>query len=95
MIVLKRAARREARCSSPTQGGQTSQGDRSGRSPMKIGDDRRTLAQEGLRQGKRAQSCSRVGRPPRMPSDVAETQEEQQVWGLEELAFEEDKNNAK
>jgi len=59
----------------------------SDRSPVKIGDDRRTLAQKGLRQGKRAHSCSRIDRPPRTPSDVAETKEEQQVWGLEELGF--------
>ena len=64
---------------------------RSDRSPVKIGDDRRMLAREGPRQGKRAHGCSRIGRSPRTPSDVAETKEEQQIWGLEELEFEEDK----
>ena len=90
-IAFEHATRGEARYSSPTQGGQTGQGDWSDRSPVKIGDDRQTLAQEGPRQGKRAHSCSRIDRPPRTPSDIAETKEEQQVWGLEELGFEEDK----
>ena len=36
-IVLERVARGEARCSSPTQGGQTGQGGQSDRSP---GEDR-------------------------------------------------------
>ena len=90
-IALERAARGEARCSSPTQGGQTGDGDRSDRSPVKIGDDRQTLAWEGPRQSKHAQGCSRIGRPPRTPSGITETKEEQQIWGLEELGFEQDK----
>ena len=65
--------------------------DRSDRSPVRFGDDRRTLAWEGPRQGKRAQGCSRIGRPSRTPSDVAETKKKQQVWELEELGFEGDK----
>ena len=32
-------------------------------------------------------SCSKVSRPPRTPSDVVETKEEQQIMGLEELGF--------
>ena len=90
-IALEHAVRGEARCSSPTQGGQTGQGDRSDQSPVRIGDDRRTLARVGPHQDKRAQDCSRIGRPPRTPSYVTETKEEQQEWGLEELGFEEDK----
>jgi hypothetical protein len=55
---------------------------------VKIGDDdRRTLAREGPRQGKRTQGCSRVSRPHRTPSDIIEMKEEQQIMGLEELEF--------
>ena len=45
-------------------------------SPVQNGEIRRTLVREGPRQGKRALDCSRIGRPPRTPSDVAETKEE-------------------
>ena len=48
-------------------------------SPVQNGEVQRTLAQEGSHQGKRVQGCSRIGRPPRTPSDVAETKEEQQM----------------
>ena len=50
-------------------------------------ENQRTLTPMGPRQGKRMQGCSRVGRPPRTPLDVVETQEEQKIWGLEELGF--------
>ena len=39
------------------------------------------------RRGRCTQGCSRVGRPPRMPSNVTETKEEQQVMRIEELGF--------
>ena len=53
--------------------------ERSDWSPVRIGDDRRTLVREGPRQGKHAQGCSKIGKPPRTPLDVAETKEEQQM----------------
>ena len=46
--------------------------------PVQNGEIQRTLAREGPRQGKHAQGCSRIGRSPRTPSDIAETKEEQQ-----------------
>jgi len=58
---------------------QTGQGDQSDWSPVRIGDDRRTLTRVGPQQDKRTQDCSRIGMPPRTPSDVAETQKEQQM----------------
>ena len=56
-------------------------------SPVQNGEIRRTLAREGPRQGKCALGPSRIGRPPRMPSDVAEMKEEQQKKGWKELGF--------
>ena len=73
----------------PVWSGQIGLRDRSDRSPVRIGDGRRTRTREGPRQGRRTLGCSRIGRPPKTPSNVAETKEEQQR-GLEKLGFGED-----
>jgi len=50
------------------------------------------LARVGPRQGKRRQVCSRIGRQPRTPSDIAEMKEEKQmevgrarIWGKQKV----------
>ena len=70
--ALECAARGGAQCSASCAG----RSDRSDRFAGVNQRVRRTLAREGPHQGKRTQGCSRVGRPPRTPSDVVEMQEE-------------------
>ena len=43
------------------------------------------------RRGRRTQGCSRVGRPPRMPSIDVETKEEQQIVDGKKLGQKESK----
>ena len=75
----------------PFRSGQIGQGVRSDRSSLKAGEDPTNARPGGTRQGKRTQDCTRVGRQPRMPSNIVETREEQKILRLEELEFGEDK----
>ena len=79
----------------PALSGQTGHRDRSDWSPVKIGNDRRTHAQEGPRQSKRMHGCFRIGRPPRTPSDIMETKEEQEIEVGKVRVWRKDKDDKK
>ena len=73
----------------PAWSGQTGLRDWSDRSPVRIGDGRRTQTREGpVRVGVRRVVLGSTGHLE-MPSNVAETKEEQQRW-LQKLGFGED-----
>ena len=72
---------------SPLRSGQGGQSDRFRR---EVDEDLLNAHPGGTRQGKRLQGCSRIGRSPRTPSNIIR-REKQQIQGLKELGFGEDK----